>query len=250
VKGRLAVTSGDAHLPSPACAAEQAQIAVADPVRLRDYFLRLGAHAEIVGDAVAVALTEEQRHESTIAEYVQAWVDVTRLPAVIHPSSAPSPAAAPPDAFGAGRPRLGDILVARGLITPVQLADALAESRATQQLLGRVLIVRRYLFEDELARALATQLAMPYVNLRVAGIERGVARLMPASEGLRVGAIPIGYHGARLRVAFADPSDQMAHTVVGQYVGAFEPAVAELSDIDLAWRSVERISAYAGIASR
>lgn len=147
-----------------------------------------------------------------------------------------------------GRPRLGDILVARGLITAAQLADGLSESRAAGELLGRVLIMRRYLVEDEPARSLATQLAVPYVNLRVAGIERDVARIMPASEGLRVGAIPIGYHGGRLRVAFADPSDRAAHGAVEKYVGAYEPAVAELSDIDLARRSVERITSYAGIA--
>jgi MshEN domain len=227
---------------------EQAQIAVADPVRLRDYFLRLGANAEIVGTVVTVALTEQQGHETTIREYLQAWADVNGIPATIQPNAPPAPAA-PTDAFGgAARPRLGDLLIERGLITQKQLADGLAESRATSQLLGRVLIRMRCLFEDELARSLAAQLALPYVNLRIAGIERGVARMMPASDGLRVGAIPIGYFGGRLRVAFADPSDQAARATAEKYVGAFEPVVAELSDIDLAWRNVERIASYAGIS--
>lgn len=226
---------------------EQAQIAVADPVRLRDYFLRLGAGAEVAGTVLTVELDKQQGHEMTIGEYLQAWVDVNGIPATIQPYA--PPAVAPPaDAFGGARPRLGDLLLERGLITPEQLAAGLAESRATNQLLGRVLIRMRCLFEDELARSLAAQLALPYVNLRIAGIERGVARMMPASEGLRVSAIPIGYFGGRLRVAFADPSDRAASAAAEKFVGAFEPVVAELSDIDLAWRSVERTASYAGIS--
>jgi Type II secretion system (T2SS), protein E, N-terminal domain len=239
--------SGDLRLPAPQCEVEQAQIAVADPLRLRNYFLRLGATAEIVGTVVTVELTEQQDHETTIGEYLQAWVDVNGIPATIQPFASPAPAA-PADAFGGARPRLGDLLIERGFITPEQLAHGLAESRATNQLLGRVLIGMRCLFEDELARSLAAQLALPYVNLRTAGIERGVARMMPASEGLRVGAIPIGFYGGRLRVAFADPSDQAARAAAEKYVGVCEPVVAELSDIDYAWRTIERIASYAGIS--
>ena len=239
------MTSGGTYPPG-ATTAETAGIAVAEPARLRDYFLRLGAKAELIENCVLVELTDAQEHEASIEDYLRAWVDVNRLPATLEPvRTAPAP---PADAFASERPRLGDLLTTRGLITQSQLADGLAESRATNDLLGRVLIRRGYIFEDELARSLAAQLSIPYVNLRIAGVERGVARMMPASEGIRVGAIPIGYHGGRLRVAFADPSDSAARATVEQYVGAFEVTVAELSDIDLAWRSVERLTSYGGIA--
>jgi hypothetical protein len=42
-----------------------------------------------------------------------------------------------------------------------------------------------------------------------------------------------------VRVAFADPSDETAKTVARQFVGDFSLAVSELSEIELAWRSVD-----------
>ncbi len=145
------------------------------------------------------------------------------------------------DAFTAERPRLGDLLVRKGLIKQNELIDALVESRSTGELLGRVLIRRRVIFEDELARALAEQLALPYVNLHVLGVDAGVARMIPPAEGRRAAAIPVGMVGGRVRVAFADPSDEAAHAIVEQYVTApFELVVGELSDIDSAWRTIEQ----------
>jgi hypothetical protein len=137
------------------------------------------------------------------------------------------------------RPRLGDLLLKKGLITQEQLDAALAESRETGDLLGRVMIRRQFIFEDELARTLADQLDLPYVNLRVAGFDRAAAAMIPSGEGMRIAAVPIGILGGRVRVAFADPSDETAKTVARQFVGDFSLAVSELSEIELAWRSVD-----------
>ena len=137
------------------------------------------------------------------------------------------------------RPRLGDLLTRKGLLKPEQLMDALVESRFTGELLGRVLIRQRIIFEDELARTLAEQLDLPYVNLHVLGVDAGVARLIPPAEGRRAAAIPVGMIGGRVRVAFADPSDETAQSIVEHYVPApYELAVGELSDIDRAWRII------------
>jgi hypothetical protein len=154
------------------------------------------------------------------------------------PSGVPEGAAAGP--LFSMRQRLGDILVARGLITEEQLTQALAESRSSGELVGRVLLGHQWLFEDELARALATQLGLPYVSLSVTGIDRDIARMLPLETGMRAAAIPIGLHGGAVRVAFADPCDELAEQAVRQHLGRYEPVVAELSDIESAWRGVER----------
>lgn len=147
------------------------------------------------------------------------------------------------DSFFLSRPRLGDLLLRKGLITQDRLTEALVESRSSGELLGRVLIRRGEIFEDELARSLAEQLDLPYVNLHVLGVDGGVARLMPVDEGRRAAAIPVGTVGGRVRVAFADPSDEAAQAIVERYVSApYERAVGELSDIDRAWRSIEQSS--------
>lgn len=137
------------------------------------------------------------------------------------------------------RPRLGDLLVAKGMITPDQLGQALVESRTTGLLLGQVLIKNRWVFEDELARTLAEQLSLPFVNLSLVGVNEKVRKLLPPEVGRRYAAIPVRLLPTRVQVAFADPSDPDALREVGYYVPGVEPAVAPFSDIELAWRELE-----------
>ena len=214
---------------------DAATIAVARPELLRDYFLRLGATASIDGSMVQVELDDE----TSVADHIRHWSEVNGIEARIVEPAAEAPARVHAPAFFLERPRLGDLLQKKGLISQEQLEAALAESRATGDLLGRVMIRRQFLFEDELARTLADQLELPYVNLRVAGYDRAAAALVPSSEGMRIAAVPIGILGGRVRVAFADPSDETAKAVVRQFVGDFSLAVAELSEIELAWRSLD-----------
>ena len=92
------------------------------------------------------------------------------------------------------RPRLGDLLLAKGMITDSQLNEALAESFAAGELLGRVLLRHQWIFEDELARTLAEQLGLPYVNLRHAGLDNALARMVPYEIGMRFAAIPVCFY--------------------------------------------------------
>lgn len=134
--------------------------------------------------------------------------------------------------------RLGDLLVRKGLITDAQLTQALAESRRSGELVGQVLLRHRWVFEDELARTLAQQWSLPYLNLLSVGVDRGAVRLLPAEVGQRVSAIPVRFLGAAVQVAFADPSDETAVEAVREHVGSPSLAVAELSHIQLFWNRV------------
>jgi hypothetical protein len=53
------------------------KVAVSEPERLRDYFRRLGARAEVVDGYVHVELLDSQHHKNTIAEYLQFWLAAT-----------------------------------------------------------------------------------------------------------------------------------------------------------------------------
>ena len=218
---------------------DAATILVAQPEPLRDYFLRLGGTAEIVDEStVRVELADE----TSIGDHVRRWSEVNGIDARIAETTAPTapqPAQPAQPSYFLERPRLGDLLLKKGLITQEQLGAALAESRETGDLLGRVMIRRQFIFEDELARTLADQLALPYVNLRVAGFDRAAAAMIPSREGMRIAAVPIGILGGRVRVAFADPSDETAQAVARKFVGDFSLAVSELSEIELVWRSLD-----------
>jgi type II secretion system (T2SS) protein E len=202
---------------------------------LRDYFRRLGVSSEVRGPTV-VAL-ETDLSDGEIEEFVASWTKVNGIslqlermvaqPQLLVP---PPPATAPP--------RIGELLVRKGFITEEQLAGALTEARATRDLLGLVLLREKLIFEDELARTLSEQLSLPYISVGRVGVNASVARLLPSHVGMHVAAIPVRRRGQAVQVAFADPTDPQALAEVGEYLPAIEVAVAELSDITMAWRTV------------
>jgi hypothetical protein len=212
-------------------------IDVAEPVRLRDYFLRLGAHAEIVAnDGGAVVLVESDDPETE--DYLENWITINHIQASV--TRTPATRASAIGQALSPRPRLGDLLLGKGMITEPQLKEGLSESYTSGELLGRIMLRHRWIFEDELARTLAEQLHLPYVNLRNAGVDHALARMMPTETGIHLAAIPIGFHADRVRVAFADPCDDQAREGVTAYVPQFDTVVSELSDIEQAWRTVEQ----------
>ena len=206
------------------------------PERLRAYLQCLGVQAAI-DDAGLVALDHPDDHVFGVHDLLHSWAltnDVEVVVGQVSPVPAPAPSLLP-----FAPPRLGDLLVGKGLISEQQLNQALGESRTSGERLGEVLIKRQWLFEDELARTLAGQLNLPYVNLTATGVDRDVARMIPAPIGTRFAMIPIGMHAGSVRVAFADPTDDEALQAVGTYIAAIDPVVADLSDIRFAWRQIE-----------
>jgi hypothetical protein len=214
---------------------EGLRIRTTEPVRLRDYFRRLGADAEIVanGNGSYVVVTES---EVDIDSHVASWARINGLEATV--DQQPKPARVTD--LRRPRARLGDLLLRKGMITETQLAEGLRESQLTGDLLGRILLRHQWIFEDELARSLAEQLHLPYINLRNAGVDYSVARVLPVETGVRFAVIPIAVHRDTVRVAFADPCDDGAFDAVAQTIDNFDPVVAELSDIETAWRTVAR----------
>ena len=218
-------------------ATEGLYIRVTEPVRLRDYFLRLGANAEIVSDTAGQVVVITREEDDDVEAYLASWSAINGIEAKVERTPAREPQVV---RLHARRPRLGDLLLAKGMITDGQLEEGLAECSVSGDLLGRILLRRQWIFEDELARSLAEQLNLPYVNLRNAGIDYSLARMLPIETGVRFAAIPIGIRGNLVRVAFADPCDEGARDAVTAHVREVEPVVAELTDIETAWRTVAR----------
>src|SRR5207253_59059 len=101
-----------------------------------------------------------------LLRHLQEWENVTGLPA-----SVPAPPQLLSEAKHApSRPRLGELLVARGFLTEEQLVFALNEARETGELLGVVLVNKQIIFEDELARTLSEQLSVPYISVMRVGV--------------------------------------------------------------------------------
>jgi len=202
--------------------------------QLRDYFRRLGVDAE-VRTPTEVELTTD-RDGVELGNLLAEWSRVVDVPARFagRPAEVPPPNPLVPRAL----PRLGALLVAKGFLSEHRLELALNEARETGELLGLFLLRKQWIFEDELARTLSEQLQIPYVSVGRVGVDEHVARLVPRELGERLAAIPVRPDGDSVQVAFADPTDPDAVAEVSAYLGKTTLAVAELTDIRLAWRKV------------
>ena len=218
---------------------------------LRDYFLRLGgAVFSEDGRIVDVAFPDGLLDEDESPEmYYRTWARANGLDARVVGHGGGQTAAEeggsstlvmpPPDPAARPPMRLGELLVKKGLITEDQLSAALVESRRSGDVVGRVLVREGWVYESELARVLAEQWSIPYVNLALVGVDRSALVLLPPKVGRRCAAVPVRFFGHELRVAFADPSDPDVVAEVQTHIAApIQPAIAELSDIDTIWRSV------------
>ena len=139
------------------------------------------------------------------------------------------------------RPMLGWVLVKRGSITAEQLDVALAEVKRTGMRLGEVLISRGWLFEGDLARALAMQFELEYVDLSVTSLDQYVARMLPLEVARRMFAVPVRWVGENgILVAVADPCDVDVAGLEQILKHQVTVAVGERTAIQSAWRHLTR----------
>jgi hypothetical protein len=198
--------------------------------------------AEVTGPTVVEIETDIPCDEVEVS--VHGWSRINEVPAQLErPEETPVEpvvvAASKPAAPAA--PRLGELLIRKGFITEEQLAWSLADAREKGELLGVALLRRQLIFEDELARTLSDQLKIPYISILRIGVNPYVARLLPAEVGERAAAIPVKANGEVVQVVFADPTDAGAVEQVKAHLPHIEVAVAELSDIKMAWREVRQM---------
>ena len=133
------------------------------------------------------------------------------------------------------RPLLGTILTERGLIDRPQLAEALAEAQATGRRVGEVLLRRGWIYEQELARALAYQYGLEYVDLKTAYLNPRDAALLDPAVGQRCRAVPLCVAGDELVVAVADPAPDVVEELRSRLPYPLRLVVAEPTLVEQVW---------------
>jgi cellulose synthase/poly-beta-1,6-N-acetylglucosamine synthase-like glycosyltransferase len=103
--------------------------------------------------------------------------------------------------------RLGDLLVARGLATDDEVADALAEQQRTGSRLGDVLVHSGAVSEPELVAVLAEQFQLPLVDLSEYDPDPAALALLPEPLARHLRVVPIAADDATLYLAIADVLD-------------------------------------------
>ncbi len=146
--------------------------------------------------------------------------------------------------------RLGDLLVAKGLITKDQLDVALSEQSKLGYKLGRTLIELGMIEESSLLDLLSNQLGIPLIDLGQAHYSDDVAKLLPETLARRYRAIVLAEREADYLVGMADPTDIYALDEIQSKLDkpVSQAIVREselLENFDLVYRRTEEISALA-----
>jgi type IV pilus assembly protein PilB len=136
--------------------------------------------------------------------------------------------------FARERVRLGTLLLQRELVTAEQLAEALEEKEETGRRLGEIVLAHGWVSEVALARALADQLHIDFVDIGASPPNPAVANLLPDRYARRYRAIPVRFIGENtVLVAVEDPTNVVASDDLRLVLGIeIQLAVATASDIE------------------
>ena len=107
--------------------------------------------------------------------------------------------------------KIGEILVAHGILTQDQLKVGLTEQRENHGQLGSILVSNGFAIEEDIYRALAHQLGVDfYDNDTILGAPEDTVRLIPEDFAKEHVLIAVRKDDSTLRVAMAEPDDIVA----------------------------------------
>ena len=103
--------------------------------------------------------------------------------------------------------RIGDLLIAEGLIAREQLDQALTEQRSSGMRLGYLLVKMGFIQELEITKMLARQYRVPAVDLSKFQVDEKIVKLVPSDVALKHSVLPLKRDGRTLTVAMAEPGN-------------------------------------------
>ena len=118
-----------------------------------------------------------------------------------------------------GRRKLGQILVDLGYLDEDQLWDLLNEARTTQQPIGQVALARGLITEEQLLQALAEQFNLKVVNLQEVKPQPEAIQAVPETMASVYKVLPLTYKDNVLTVAMADPANLAALDDLRNFLG-------------------------------
>jgi hypothetical protein len=130
---------------------------------------------------------------------------------------------------------LGSLIVRDGIARRATVRDALVEAQETDRRLGEVMLAHGWIRERDLARLLAEQEKLDFVDLARIDLDDDAVDCIPEAVARRVKAIGYGFTNSVLLVAVADPTDDRGLDEVRDAAGRrVRFKVALQSEIDAA----------------
>src|SRR4051794_23262401 len=134
------------------------------------------------------------------------------------------------------RPRLGSLLLRRGLLSPERLEEALEEGAIRGTRIGKVLVERGWVTEDEIAAVMAEQSGLEILRLDPEEFDLAALSLLPERTVRGLGAIPVTFDGeGTVVIAVSDPTNVLTIDALRMAIGFnVRLVVALASEIDAA----------------
>jgi general secretion pathway protein E len=132
-------------------------------------------------------------------------------------------------AYLCGRP-LGEILVQTAHLDPGKVEEALAAQKGEQagSRLGEILVRMKAATEEQVLRALAAQIDLPFVaSIEIGTVPADLVKHVPINFAKQARVLPLGRSGDAVRVAVADPLDTAAQDSLAQLLG--QPVLPEVA---------------------
>ncbi len=105
---------------------------------------------------------------------------------------------------------IGTLLLDRGLISDIQLAEAIAEQQRTGERLDHVLVRLGFVRPHEVLEAIGQQFGMPIVDLTSIEVDESTLRMLPPKLVFKQRCVPIRRTGNALQIATCDPFELSA----------------------------------------
>ena len=104
-----------------------------------------------------------------------------------------------------GYKRLGELLIAAGMITQDDLEQGIALQKGTNKRLGTILLEHGIITEDQLIEALRMQLGIEFVDLTRVNIPVELAQILPKNIARQYKVVPVRMVRDELFLAMEDP---------------------------------------------
>jgi type IV pilus assembly protein PilB len=116
--------------------------------------------------------------------------------------------------------RFGDILIEGGLISATQLQQALTYGKEKGLKVGEALLELGYVNEIWVAKTIATQLKIPFIDFEKVVIDPEVIALLPETLARKHKVLALGRRPGEILVAFADPLNIFAVDEVSRHLSS------------------------------
>lgn len=147
------------------------------------------------------------------------------------------------DQSGAGRTKIGEILSKEGQITSIQLQNALAVHKNSEQLLSTILLNKGFIDPNTIVNVLSRKynyVVVPFSDIKP---KEEVLKLLPFKEAKKHMAVPLSLHGDDLLVTMTEPTNTDAVQALQHMTGKnIRVRVSTENDIIQAYRDYYKIS--------